>query len=490
VSAQTTDTRSQAVSDSGSLLQRSCGCGGSCGGCSKKKELQRSALQNGSSPQHAPESVHDVLRSPGQPLDAAARADMEPRFGHDLSRVRVHADSAAHESASSVGAEAYTVGRHIVFGEGRYSPASHEGRSLLAHELAHTLQQRGSEPNPAEPLPISTPNDAGEQQADRMAEEAAASRTPGHVATSAARLSRKDRKFLLTFDDGPHAAGLGKGNNRTENVLDTLCDKNVRGAFYVQTAAVDADGNPHRGSTKIGQKLITRMNDDGHEVAVHTGGTKDHQKHTKIPSKQLQKELGDAKAFIKKVTGTEPTHVRPPTGAFDKRVSKDYAAVGLTNVLWDIDGDSGADLGKAELEKRLKAGIKSMVKGGWVGSTPMGRDTTVVLYHDIQKGSSKNLPGLIDLIKTETAAQSPGDKAVFPAPSCKAKTPTPAPEGKADTPAPKEETKPKEEPKEKPPEEKIAPSKVPMSLLDTDLLDVDDEIGAPEFVEEGGEEMA
>ena len=78
--------------------------------------LQRAAVNN--SPTHeVPPIVHEVLRSPGQPLDAATHAFMAPRFGHDFSSVRVHTDAKAVESARAVNALAYTVGaRHCVFG--------------------------------------------------------------------------------------------------------------------------------------------------------------------------------------------------------------------------------------------------------------------------------------------------------------------------------------------------------------------------------------
>ena len=85
------------------LLQRK------CDKCHKKKSiLQRSAVS--SAPEAVPPIVHDVLRSPGAPLDAQTRAFMEPRFGHDFSRVRVHTDAQAAESARAVNALAYTVG--------------------------------------------------------------------------------------------------------------------------------------------------------------------------------------------------------------------------------------------------------------------------------------------------------------------------------------------------------------------------------------------
>lgn len=89
----------------------------------------------------APPIVHGVLSSPGQPLDVPTRSFFEPRFGCDLSQVRIHTDTTAAQSAQSVDAHAWTVGRHIAFNTGMYSPSSSSGRALLAHELAHTLQQ-------------------------------------------------------------------------------------------------------------------------------------------------------------------------------------------------------------------------------------------------------------------------------------------------------------------------------------------------------------
>ena len=93
-----------------------------------------------SSPE-APPIVHEVLRSPGQPLDPDARAFMEPRFDHDFGQVRVHSGEQAEQSARTQHARAYTVGRHIVFGAGESPADSTRGRRLLAHELAHVVQQ-------------------------------------------------------------------------------------------------------------------------------------------------------------------------------------------------------------------------------------------------------------------------------------------------------------------------------------------------------------
>ena len=120
----------------------------------------------------APKIVHDVLRSSGQPLDSASRSFMEPRLRHDLSRVRIHRDSQAALSAKAVGARAYTVGQNIVFGAGEYRPETSMGRHLLAHELAHTLQQSDStslQRAPADAPPAAAPaaSDPSSAHADR-----------------------------------------------------------------------------------------------------------------------------------------------------------------------------------------------------------------------------------------------------------------------------------------------------------------------------------
>ena len=127
------------------ILQRKCACGGSegeCDECKKKQTTLQRSSRGQAAPGTLPPIVHDVLRSPGHPLDPATRAFLEPRFGHDFSRVRIHADGRAAESARAVNAQAFTVGQEIVFGAGYYAPTTTDGRHLIAHELAHVVQQR------------------------------------------------------------------------------------------------------------------------------------------------------------------------------------------------------------------------------------------------------------------------------------------------------------------------------------------------------------
>jgi Domain of unknown function (DUF4157) len=169
------------------VLQRKCSCGkhtasgGQCAECSKKKTLQKKLrigavndpLEHeadrvadqvmrmplradvGATPpklqrlSHAgtshegevPESVARTLSGSGHALDHSLREDMGSRFGYDFSNVRIHQGGQAEQSARDVNAKAYTVGNNIVFGAGEYAPSTESGRRLVAHELAHVVQQ-------------------------------------------------------------------------------------------------------------------------------------------------------------------------------------------------------------------------------------------------------------------------------------------------------------------------------------------------------------
>jgi len=115
--------------------------------------------------------VHRALSSPGRPLGGTTRSLMESRFGHDFSHVRIHTDSLAAASARAVNASAYAVGRDIVFAPGQFAPETTEGRRLLAHELTHTLQQRGQGYAATQPdrLTLEPAGSRAETEADSVA---------------------------------------------------------------------------------------------------------------------------------------------------------------------------------------------------------------------------------------------------------------------------------------------------------------------------------
>ena len=149
------------------LVPHRCACGGTargageCAACRAKRLARGGAL--------APLVVHEVLRSPGQPLEPGLRAEMQARLGRDFSQVRVHTDPRAAESARAVAAFAYTVGTDVVFDKGQYSPTSAAGKRLLAHELAHVVQQGGVARPPAGGLRIDSPTSAAERGAEAAA---------------------------------------------------------------------------------------------------------------------------------------------------------------------------------------------------------------------------------------------------------------------------------------------------------------------------------
>lgn len=121
-----------------------------------------------------PASVLRVLDTPGTPLDASVRSSMEARLGHDFGRVRVHTDNESARSARDIGAAAYTFGRQVVMGAGHYQPDTLSGSRLLAHELAHVVQQRAWPGSPERPTTIGSAHEESEREADEIAGRTAA----------------------------------------------------------------------------------------------------------------------------------------------------------------------------------------------------------------------------------------------------------------------------------------------------------------------------
>ena len=123
------------------MIQRQCAM---CSEEEKKRIQRKSAPAAETGDSLDTEAAVRTARQGGTPLPETVRAYFEPRFGQDFSGVRVHTGSAASEGANAVQVRAYTVGSHIVFGPGEYAPHEAGGQRLLAHELAHVVQQGAS----------------------------------------------------------------------------------------------------------------------------------------------------------------------------------------------------------------------------------------------------------------------------------------------------------------------------------------------------------
>lgn len=149
--------------------------------------------------------VLDVVSSGGRPLEEPVRTDMEARLGHDFSDVRVHTDDSASRSAASVNAHAYTVGSDVVFQRDRYDPDSTAGRTMLAHELTHVVQQRSG---PVDGTPtgsgirVSDPSDRFEREAAANAERVMSGPAPVTPAPAAVQRVVDDAALPLQRAEG------------------------------------------------------------------------------------------------------------------------------------------------------------------------------------------------------------------------------------------------------------------------------------------------
>ena len=153
------------------VVQRACSCGAKgheeCESCRKKRLQRQVAGGGGQVAGLVPASFHP---GGGAALDASTRCALEPLFGVSFDRVRIHADAQSDRRARDVQARAFTLGQDIHFARGEYRPGDRDGLSLLAHELAHTIQQRRATGLPSDaPLEVDAPDSAFETEADAAA---------------------------------------------------------------------------------------------------------------------------------------------------------------------------------------------------------------------------------------------------------------------------------------------------------------------------------
>jgi hypothetical protein len=195
------------------ILQRKCACGGSgatAGGCEECQSGASGSLQRQAAPA-APAGIpgiaDQVLRQPGSSLDGPTRSFMEQRFREDFGAVRIHTDAKASASARAVNAHAYTVGRDVVFAQGQYAPTSLAGRRLIAHELAHVVQQRAAPSGR-----LQRQSDVAASNAEEEAADAAAAAVTGAA-----------EENEIAADAGHDADPLQKGGPKKI----TSCDRKI-----------------------------------------------------------------------------------------------------------------------------------------------------------------------------------------------------------------------------------------------------------------------
>lgn len=190
---------------------RRCACGGiagetgECPACrAQRLGLSRKSDAAGGMP--APSSVDETLRGSSQPLDAGTRSFMEARFGQDFGGVRIHQGEQAAQSARDVSARAYTVGQDIVFGQGQYAPSADSGKQLLAHELAHVVQQQESVQRSGGAADLLQRDDAPPEsgaQAAKGADPAAGAAKPPETTPGAKKPGEEEPKLAAGSWDWP-----------------------------------------------------------------------------------------------------------------------------------------------------------------------------------------------------------------------------------------------------------------------------------------------
>ncbi|HUI62348.1 MAG TPA: DUF4157 domain-containing protein [Steroidobacteraceae bacterium] len=158
-----------------------------------------------------------LRRDAGQPLRGQVAGEMRGAFGDNFSDVRLHTGALAARSAAAVGADAFTIGNDIVFAAGKYLPGSAGAARLLAHELAHVVQQRGQRGDPksllsaSTPVTMSTPGDAGEREADAAADAVMNGRPVPRLGPATASVQRECSEKLGKPDPDCEPSDAGAG---------------------------------------------------------------------------------------------------------------------------------------------------------------------------------------------------------------------------------------------------------------------------------------
>jgi Domain of unknown function (DUF4157) len=194
--------------------------------------VQRKARNGESGGANLAAAQAPIFSGGGHPLPDPVRSEMEGRFGQSLAPVRIHDDARAHDSAAALGAKAYAAGDHVVFGRGQFAPETPAGRTLLAHELAHTLQQGGVQLKAEGALPV-----GADQRLEAEADSAASAVISGGPMPSLTRISTPTIQRVaesatppVLAAPPPVATTSGGPTNDLPAGLESLDEKPTRGA--------------------------------------------------------------------------------------------------------------------------------------------------------------------------------------------------------------------------------------------------------------------
>ena len=224
--------------------------------------------------------VDGALSSPGRPLDAPARRSMEARFGYDFSNVRIHDDARAVATASSIDAAAFTVGDDIAFASGRYDPRGAGGKRLLAHELAHVVQQPRRRRSGAVPPTPGRPLDSEVREyfEPRLGLDLGGVRIHDDAAAAAAARERRAQAYTVgshvVFGQGKYRPDTPLGRWLLGHELAHVAQARDRGGAVDATPTVERDASAAATATTRGQSARVGARRDA--SSVHLFGEPDN----------------------------------------------------------------------------------------------------------------------------------------------------------------------------------------------------------------------
>ncbi|HEX6372982.1 MAG TPA: DUF4157 domain-containing protein [Longimicrobium sp.] len=264
------------------------------------------AAREAQAPSHAPgvSAAEQALATPGHALPAGERGWMEQRFGHDFSRVRVHADSRAAGAAASLGARAFTLGDDVVFGRGEYAPGTVLGRALLAHELAHVVQQQHAPAAVQGKLQVGGASTPAEREAD-AAVHAVMGGAPGSAA-----LQLRQRLRAAASPATIQRADNTWGGELKADRYKLVTDPDVDGVDI----ALRFIPNKHVNAEKIGMVQTVRSMEKGAPVFIGSGKAQQTLKDRSIPPG----EAGEGTRIDRLSSHGNPLYAADAPGAKDR----------------------------------------------------------------------------------------------------------------------------------------------------------------------------
>ncbi|MEO1468117.1 MAG: DUF4157 domain-containing protein [Pseudomonadota bacterium] len=321
---------------------------------------------DGPGPTHAPAIVSGVVSGPGREMPGGLRDEMEATLDTDLADVRLHTDERASRSAEAVGAAAYTVGRHVVFGAGRFEPGTTAGRQLIAHELAHAAQHPAGSPTPGGGLRLSDPAEPAERHAGAVA---AGTATAGAAPAAPAAVFRQNvalngATINETRVTSPPEAGLSfrarPDPTNANNVTFSFESPNTTihsGTTIANNGTITVDPMQEGGEAQVRLDQTLTMPDGGTQTAFATTPSFAFIPTPDSISSTSAVSAPSAGGYGGDFTHTFDAHAGPQAPLSRARVNERFAAATGTNLV--LSSPFGGNL-------RVRVNPPNSKTAGWV----------------------------------------------------------------------------------------------------------------------------